>query len=294
MADLAIEPLVGALGARVLGLDLKKDLRGSTLTAVRAAWLQHLILVFPDQQLTPDQQVEAASKIGRPCVNPFVPGLADHPVVIPIVKEPQDRLSFGTGWHSDQTFESVPPMASLLYMKETPPRGGDTLWANMYAAFEALSPAMQTMLEGLVGEHDAGDSYGPRADYAVRDGNLHSMKIKVSEAAEVAARHPVVCRHPETDRRFLFVNSVFTKRLAGFTEAESQALLGFLFRHQKSPEFMVRHRWTVGDVVLWDNRCTQHSAINDYQGYRREAHRVTIANEPAEWAKVWADREIAA
>lgn len=294
MSGLAIEPLVGALGARVHGLDLTRDLQGETLAAVRAAWLQHLVLIFPGQDLTPEEQIEAASKIGRPCANPFVAGLPDHPEVIPIVKEPEDRLSFGSGWHSDQTFESVPPMASLLYLKEVPPKGGDTLWADMYAAFEALSPAMRDLLQGLVAEHDAGDSYGPKADYAVRDGNLHSMKIKVSAEAEVAARHPIACRHPETARQFLFVNSVFTKRVAGFTPAESEALLGFLFRHQQAPEFTVRHRWTRGDVALWDNRCTQHSAINDYQGFRRVAHRVTIANEAAEWAKVWDGRVMAA
>ncbi|GAB5469046.1 MAG: TauD/TfdA family dioxygenase [Rhodospirillales bacterium] len=294
MTSLEIEPLVGAFGARVHNLDLKRDLDAAVVRALREAWLEHLVLIFPAQQLTPKEQIAAAATVGRPCENPFVAGLPDHPEVIPIVKEPDDVLSFGTGWHSDQTYEAVPPLGSLLYLKTVPARGGDTLWSSMYAAYEALSPAMQALLGGLVAEHDAGDSFGPKADFATRDADRHSMTIKVSAAAEVAVRHPVVCRHPETGRPMLFVNPVFTSRLVGFSEAESAALLDILYRHQQNPAFIFRHRWSAGDVALWDNRCTQHSALNDYHGQRRVAHRVTIAQERADWERVWDGRPIAA
>ncbi|MEO1192336.1 MAG: TauD/TfdA family dioxygenase [Pseudomonadota bacterium] len=294
MPSFDLEPMVGAFGARVTGIDLSQPLDATALTALRAAWLEHLVLVFPDQILTPEQQIAAADQFGRPCENPFVAGLPDYPVVIPIVKEAHDRLSFGEGWHSDQTYEAVPPKGSLLYMKEAPPVGGDTLWLSMYAAYEALSPAMQALLEGVVANHYAGDAFGPKATFATRDADQHSMTIKVSEAADEAVRHPLVCRHPDTGRKLLFVNPVFTRDLEGFSAEESKALLSFLYSHQQDPRFATRHRWTVGDVVLWDNRCTQHSANNDYHGHRREAHRVTIAQEAAEWQRVWDGRPIAA
>lgn len=294
MSYFEVEPLVGAMGARIHGVDLRDPPEGEALAELRRVWLERLVLVFPGQELTPDQQIAAAARIGRPCINPFVAGLETHPVVIPIIKEPHDVLSFGSGWHTDQTFESVPPMASLLYLKEVPPQGGDTLWSDQYQAYEALSPAMRTLLEGLVALHDASDSYGPKGEYGTSEAHKHSMKILVSKEAEVAARHPVVCRHPETGRPFLFVNQVFTKRLEGFSEAEGRALLGFLFRHQQDSTFVFRHRWTAGDVALWDNRCTQHHALNDYQGFRRAAYRVTIANDPAAWSQVWEGKPIAA
>ncbi len=146
MTVFTIELLVGALGTCIEGLDLKRDLDASTVKAVWAAWLEYMVLIFPKQDLAPKEQTEVAAKIGRPCENPFV---------IPVVKEPEDRLSFGNGWHSDQTLQAVPPMGSLLFMKEIPKKkSGDTIWSNMYAAFEALSPAMQSLVDDLVAEHE--------------------------------------------------------------------------------------------------------------------------------------------
>jgi len=288
MSDFTVEPLIGACGARIHGIDLNQDCDQGTIAALRQVWLDRLVLIFPGQDLAPARQMQVAAWFGRPCVNPYVAGLPDFPEVIPIVKEPQDKLNFGGDWHTDQTFEAVPPQASLLQLREAPSHGGDTIWANAYAAFETLSPPMQRFVDGLTAEHDAADSYAPSSSYATgEEAEQHSMTVLASAEAARAVVHPVVVRHPETRRKLLFVNELFTKRIRELSEPESKAVLTYLTNHVHQPDHVMRHRWTVGDVVLWDNRATQHRAMNDYHGQRRVAHRVTIAQEPAAWSRAW-------
>lgn len=275
---LSVAPLAGSLGAEVAGIDLSVPVDETTRGALRAAWLEHLVLVFRDQPLSLDAFVDFARLFGDPVEYPFVPGLDGYPHVIEIAKLADETVNFGGIWHSDTTYLERPPMATTLLAREIPPYGGDTLFANQYAAFEALSPAMQEMLLGLraVASSSLADVSKTREDRR-RDAAAGGYDAP-AEAFE--AVHPVVRTHPETGRRSLFVNVAHTARFEGMTEEESRPLLQFLFAHQVRPEFTCRVRWAVGTLVLWDNRCTQHNPINDYHGHRRVMNRITLAGEP--------------
>ena len=196
-----------------------------------------------------------------------------------IVREPEEKKkqNFGGRWHSDMTFSPEPVMGTCLYARESPAVGGDTIWSNQMLAFDALSPALQRTLEGLRVMHSAKRSYGPQGAYA--DDDLKSMRIQASEAALKEQAHPCIRTHPESGRKILFVNWVYAIRFEGMTEEESAPLLDFLNRHSQRPEFQIRFRWRKGSLALWDNRSTQHIAVNDYAGYRRVMDRVTIAGD---------------
>jgi len=257
----SVAPLTGGLGAEVSGLDLSQGLSGDQLDEVRRALLNHLVLVFRDQELDADQLIALGHAFGDLHVNPFVAGLPDHPEVMEIKSEENETARFAGRWHSDITWEARPSLGSLLHARTIPPYGGDTLFANMYLAWEALSPTMRRMLDGLYGEHTAFQGHGRAAAFA--------------DAPELVI-HPVARTHPETGRKALFVNEYFTCGIQGMTRDESQPLLDFLFRHLQRPEFNVRVRWTPHALVFWDNRCTQHYAANDYPGDPRLMWRVTI------------------
>ncbi len=269
-----VKRIAGALGAEVSGLDLVRPLTDQQAAALRAAWLEHLVLFFRDQPLMPAQYMAFARRIGQPVEYPFVKGIEGYPEIIEVKKLEHETVNFGGIWHSDTAYLEEPPMASMLLARELPPYGGDTLFANMYLAYETLSEGMRKMLDPLTAINSSAraDVTRTREDRLKSDGRGGAKK-------EYAAEHPVVRTHPETGRKALYVNVAHTARFGGMTEEESAPLLEYLFRHQTRPEFTCRFSWRVGSLALWDNRCTQHNPVNDYHGYRRLMHRITLAGD---------------
>jgi taurine dioxygenase len=268
-----VRPLAGAIGAEIAGVDLAQ-LDEPTVAAIRQVWLDHLVIFFRDQNLTPAQLVAFARRIGQPIEYPFLKGLDGFPEITPVVKLEHETINFGGIWHSDTAYLECPPMGSMLLAREVPPAGGDTIFANMYLAYETLSPGMRRRLDGLVAVNSSAkaDVTKTRED-RLRDGARSDARH------EYIAEHPVVRTHPETGRKALYVNRGHTVRFAGMSPGESAPLLDFLFAHQTRPEFTCQFRWAVGSLALWDNRCAQHNPINDYHGYRRVMHRVTLAGD---------------
>jgi taurine dioxygenase len=271
--------LCGAGGAEIAGVDASQALGAEVVAELRRALALHCVIFLRDQQLTPDQQKAFARHFGPLAQTPFIQPLEGHPEMMRIVREPQEakKLNFGGRWHADMTFSPEPVLGTCLYARESPAVGGDTIWTNQMLAFEALSPALQKTLEGLRVMHSAKRSYGPQGAYA--DDDLKSMRIQASEAALKEQAHPCIRTHPESGRGILFINWVYAVRFEGMTEEESAPLLDFLNRHSQRPEFQIRFRWRKGSLALWDNRSTQHIAVNDYPGYRRVMDRVTIAGD---------------
>jgi len=269
-----VQPVAGAIGAEVSGVDLSKDLDDATVAALRRAWLEHLVLFFRDQDLSPARFLAFARRFGEPIEYPFVKGLDEFPEIIPVLKLENEKINFGGIWHSDTTYLDVPPMASMLVAREVPPAGGDTEFANMYLAYETLSSGMKRLLDGLVAVNSsaAADVSRTREDRLKDSARADAKK-------DYAASHPVVRVHPETGRRALYVNVAHTVRFEGMTGEESAPILKYLYAHQTRPEFTCRFRWRPGSLAMWDNRCAQHNAINDYQGHRRLLHRITLAGD---------------
>ncbi len=271
---LEIHPIAGALGAELSGVDLSRTLDADTVAAIRRAWLEHLVIFFRDQDLPPAKFLGFARRFGEPIEYPFVRGLEEFPEIIPVMKLEHERVNFGGIWHSDTTYLDVPPMASMLIAREVPPAGGDTLFANMYLAYETLSDGMRHLLDGLVAINSSA-----RADVSRTREDRLKDSARADAKKEYVAAHPVVRVHPETGRRALYVNVAHTVGFEGMTEEESAPILDYLFRHQTRPELTCRFRWRPGSLAFWDNRCAQHNAINDYQTHRRVMHRITLAGE---------------
>ncbi|MDZ7683974.1 MAG: TauD/TfdA family dioxygenase [Gammaproteobacteria bacterium] len=210
---------------------------------------------------------------------PYLTGLDAFPDVVPIIKEADEKsaLTFGAGWHTDFTFQALPPSRTLLYGVDVPPAGGDTLYTNLYRAYDALSPGMKRLLDGLTAIHSSTRSYGPKAK--MKD-HLEHMKIENDTDEPATQEHPVVRTHPDTGRKALWVNPVYTIRFKDMSEAESAPLLKYLNDFAVNPSFTCRVRWEPGTLTMWDNRCTQHCATSDYQGHRREMLRTTVAGDP--------------
>jgi taurine dioxygenase len=269
---LEIRPIAGALGAEIHGVDLSQELSAETVQEVRRAFLDHLVVFFRGQKLTPQQQLAFAKRLGEPMEYPQLKGLPECPLITPVVKLEHETVNFGGIWHSDTTYLARPPMASMLYAIEVPPRGGDTLFANQTLAFETLSEGLRKTLQSLVGVNTSTKAAASRT----REDRL---KEAGAELKVLVGEHPVVRTHPETGRKALYVNVGHTERFRGWTEEESRGLLEHLFDHQVKPELTCRFRWEKGSVALWDNRCTQHNPVNDYHGYRRVMHRVTLAGD---------------
>jgi taurine dioxygenase len=269
---LRIEPLAGALGAEVHGIDLAGPLDSVTKQAVHEAWMQHQVLFFRDQAITIDQHKAFARNFGELHVHPVLQMMADqgHPEIV-VLESDASRPVVADRWHSDVTFEKCPPLGSVLRAVAVPDAGGDTMWASMYSAWEALSDAMQRLLSGLTALHDGGAFARIAKDEAQRK-DLASRQTAV---------HPVVRTHPVTGRKALFVNSIFTKAIVGMKPAESEALLRFLWRHLESPDWTCRFRWRRDSIAMWDNRCTQHRVVADALPVHRRMERVTlIGDEP--------------
>jgi taurine dioxygenase len=269
-----VRPIAGALGAEIAGVDMARDLDDEVVAEVRHAFLDHLVIFLRDQKVTPQQQVAFARRFGEPIEYPQLKGLPEAPMITPVVKLEHERQNFGGIWHSDTTYLPEPPMGSMLLAREVPPYGGDTMFANQYLAYEALSDGLRKTLEGLVGV-----SSSAKADVTrTREDALKQAGAGVTPKA-LQAEHPLVRTHPETGRKALYTSDAHTACIKGWTEAESLPLLRFLWQHQVRPEFTCRFRWKVGSLAFWDNRCAMHNPINDYHGFRRVMHRITLAGD---------------
>ena len=275
---ISVTPIAGALGAEIGGVDLARDLSDAVVGEIRRALLEHHVIFFRDQRLSPEQHLAFGHRFGELQVHDFVEGMEQHDEILEVRKEADEKLNFGGGWHTDVSYLERPALGSVLYAQEVPEYGGDTMFASQYLAYQTLSDGMKAMLDGMTAIHSARRPYGPNAERAHEYGPS-SMQFRFSEAAHAEIEHPVVRTHVETGRKSLYVNRTFTIRFKDMTEAESAPLLDYLCDHAVRPEFTCRFRWRPGSIAFWDNRCVQHNAINDYHGQRRVMHRVTIEGE---------------
>ena len=274
-----VKPISGVLGAEIFGVNLANDISEETFAEIYQTWLDHLVIFFRDQDITPEHYLKFAKKFGEIHTHPLMKGMDDYPEVLEIVKTEDDTYTFGNTWHTDQIFTEQPAKASMLYAKEVPPYGGDTLFANMYAAYDALSDGMKSMLYNLQ-TLNKGDNFKRRGlSRAERYAGRTSMKLKEKpDDRPTEAIHPLVRTHPETKRKSLYI-SVHTETLEDFGETEADVIIDQLREHAMKPEFVCRFPWEVGSIALWDNRCTQHYAMGDYQGFRRRMHRLMIKGD---------------
>lgn len=273
---IGVAPVAGSMGAEISGVDLAGDLDNQTFEEIHRALMSHHVIFFRDQRLTPESQAAFGRRFGPLNRHPYVTPLPDAPDVFAIVKEPDDVHHFGNGWHTDLSYTEKPALATMLYGVEVPPYGGDTLFTNLHLAYEALSDGLQRTLARLTGVYSNARTYGPDAQ-RFKDG---VKAMAVSQQAEInRVEHPLVRTHPETGRKSLFFSELHLVGLKDMTEAEAAPILGFLARHCARPEFTCRFRWRQGSLAFWDNRCTAHYAIDDFQGMRRVMHRVTVEGD---------------
>ncbi|PKP77834.1 MAG: TauD/TfdA family dioxygenase [Alphaproteobacteria bacterium HGW-Alphaproteobacteria-3] len=253
-----VTPNESGFGAEITGLDLSQPLPPDVLAEVKQAWADHAVVWFPDQPLTHDQLEAFTLQIGPFGHDPFIAPMEDRPHILELRRAPDEKArNFGAGWHSDWSFQDAPPAATLLHSKVVPPVGGDTLYADCARAYDALSGTMKNLLDGLVAIHSAALPYGTKGVFA-QETEARTMKIIVSEEAE---------------------SPVYTAGIEGMTQAESAAILGFLYNHMTRDEFVYRHKWRANMLTMWDNRCTLHFADGGYDGHLRVMHRTTVAGD---------------
>ena len=264
-----------AVGVEIAGIDLR-ELSDGELSGVKQALAEHGVVFFRDQHLAPEEQLAFAEQMGEINVNRFFKAVEGHPQIAEVLKEPEQRANIGGGWHTDHSYDLEPAMGSMLYALEVPPTGGDTLFAGMAAAYDALSDGFKKTIAGLSAVHSSRHVFGEKAVYS----QGVSGRIGNAEAATQDAVHPVVIAHPVTRRPLLYVNPGFTVKIDGWSRAESKALLDFLYAHASRPEFQMRFQWKPGSMAMWDNRATWHFALNDYHGHRRYLHRITLEGGP--------------
>lgn len=274
-----VSPLTGVLGAEVHDIALGDDLSDSDIAAIRAALVEHQVLVFRNQNLTPAQQSTYSKRFGPVGDDPFVNGMADQPDVVLVLKEVDEghAFNFGGSWHADWTFMPTPPAFTVLHAIDIPPHGGDTIWSSMTAAWKYAPETKREQLLATTAIHTARDAYGPQLREMYDQ--LAHMDIITSESAGETHEHPLITQHPESGEQVLWFNSGYVKDLRGpglDTPDDVQALMLWLHQHTISHQFTFRHRWQTGDLLMWDNRSTQHLALNDYAGFRRQLHRTTV------------------
>jgi len=276
--SISVNRISGALGAEIGGVDLSQPLGDNVLGEIRQALTENCVIFFRDQHLTPEQHLNFGRRFGALQVHDFVDGMEDNGEIIEVRKEEYEMRNFGGGWHSDVSYLEVPALGSVLYAREVPDAGGDTMFANQYLAYETLSDGLKEMLVGMRAVHSARRSYGLNAPRRADEGKT-SMGIHFTDGAHAETDHPVVRTHPWSGKKCLYVHGGFTVRFKDMTEEESAPLLHYLYKHAVRPEFTCRFHWEKNSIAFWDNRCVQHNAINDYNGKRRVMHRVTIEGE---------------
>ncbi len=272
-----VRPLAGSLGAEICGVDLRDSLDDETFEEIHQALLDNLVIFLRNQDITPDQQKAFGRRFGELHIHPYIPTLEGHPEIIKLESAddgPGEMAYQSNTWHTDLTYTAEPPMGSMLHGIKVPAVGGDTMFLNLYASYQALSDTMRSLVDGLTAVHDIVASMPP--DFT-RQSWAPKQLARMQEATP-PVEHPVVRTHPETKRKCLFVNRNFTSYIKGMTLPESDALLGFLLEHIEQPEFQCRFHWQTKSLAFWDNRCTQHYAVNDYRS-KRQMHRVTICGE---------------
>ena len=272
-----VHRLAGALGAEISGVDLADPLDDESFAEIHAALLEHLVIFFRDQDLTPEQHIAFGKRFGKLHIHPYIPNLEGYPEIIKLQSAddgPGPMAYQSNTWHTDLTYSAEPPMASILYGVVVPEAGGDTMWNNLYAAYEGLSPRMRTFVDGLTAVHNIVTSMP--ADFMEQDRAPDQLKRLQDVTPPV--EHPVVRTHPETGRRCLFVNRNFTSHVKELSRFESDRLLALLYEHIEQPEHVVRFHWRAGSLAMWDNRCTQHYALTDYRSLR-VMHRVTVCGD---------------
>jgi taurine dioxygenase len=248
------------VGAEILGVDLSRSLAPEVVKEIRWALADNGVVGFRDQTLSVEQQINFGKQFGKLYIHPVADLNSMHPEITPVYADEKSTRVFGEEWHSDASCDIEPPLGSILQLQECPPSGGDTMFASMYAAYEALSYEMKSFLTGLTAVHDGG----------------HVFRRKFEQKDYVATEHPVICVHPETKRKLLFVNSQYTTHISQLKPKESEAVLRFLYHHVETPEFQYRFRWREKSVVFWDNRCVQHKAVFDYFPQRRVGTRIQV------------------
>lgn len=264
-------------GALVTDIDLKQSLSVDLISELRAVWVQHQVLGFPDQFLALEDLERFAEAFGEFGDDPFFDSIAGHPHIAEVRRDALETTPlFAESWHSDWSFLAKPPTATLLHGQVIPPQGGDTLFADQYAAWDALPEDLKALISGRNGIHSARNGYARDGLYGEQDVG-RSMAIRYSDEALKTQVHPMVKAHPESGRMALFVNPGYTIGIEGLAEAEARALLMQLFAHQTQDAFIYRHQWSAGMLTLWDNRCVLHAATGGYEGFDRLLHRITIA-----------------
>jgi len=265
-------PVSPALGAEIGGVDLSQSLDDDVIAEIRQAWLKYRVVFFRDQDITPEQHLAFARRFGDLVTYPMVKGLDDYPEIAPVIKLKHQTVNFGGIWHSDTTYLPQPPMGAILVARELPPKGGDTLFANMVMAYEALPEAMKERLSGLIAINSSAKDH-------VAKSREDRQKDMDDVPEPLSAEHPAVRTHPETGLKSLYVNRGHTVGFKGMAEDESAPLLEELFEHQTGGEFTCRFQWRPGSIAFWDNRSAQHNPINDYDGHKRVMHRITLAGD---------------
>lgn len=261
-----VQPTTPAIGAEIVGVDLSQPIPDAVLNEVRRALAEHLVIFFRDQAITPEQHLAFGRRFGTLAIHPAAPSAPGYPELMIIAADENSARANGEAWHTDVSCDAAPPMGSILHIRECPPTGGDTLFASMYAAWDALSPRMKAYLDGMTAEHSGEHVYR----------GLYSAQGVADRPLYPRSEHPIARTHPVTGKKALFVNSSFTTRIVGVAPDESDAILRYLFQHLQHPAFQCRFRWTPNAVAFWDNRCAQHHAVWDYWPARRYGHRVTV------------------
>lgn len=272
-----VTPIAGAIGVEIHGVDVAQDLSDETIAEIAQAQRDYLVVFFRDQSITPTQHLSFAKRFGEVLEYPMVKGLEGFPEIAPVIKLEHEITNFGGIWHSDTSYMEKPPKAGMLVARELPPYGGDTMFSNMYMAYDTLSDGMKAMLGGL---KSVSSSAKASASATREDRVKTAAKRDADDVLE--ALHPVVRTHPETGKKLLYINIGHTSRFEGMTEAESEPLLNYLFVHQCQPEFTCRFIWRPGSIAFWDNRACHHNPVNDYHGFKRVMHRITLAGERPE------------
>lgn len=269
-----VTPTSPAVGAEIGGVDIAAGISDADFAAIRQAFSDHGVIFFRNQDITPDQHLDFAERWGGINVNRFFRAVETHPRIAEVLKEPDQTKNIGVNWHTDHSYDNIPAMCSILYAREVPQVGGDTIFASQYAAYEALSEGMKETLLGMRALHSSRQAFG-----SIQPQSIEGARIGNPELATQDAVHPVIIKHPLSGRPALYVNTDFTVRFDGWTDEESAPLLAWLYAHAHRPEFTTRFKWEPGSIAIWDNRAVQHKALNDYQGHRRLMHRITIEGE---------------